>query len=174
MFPAKLDGTRINLREWRKDEVDALHRWIGNPDVMRFLSWGSANKAETASYLKEILGAQLEIPRTKYFLAVEDKRLGGTIGDAGFTWIEPNLAEIGYFLEPEYWGMGYGVEAARLVMRLAFQLGADEVQATCFAENRRSERVMQSCGMKLVVQDNPRVRRYCLPKPGSFAENSAM
>ena len=75
------------------------------------------------------------------------------IGDAGFQWksAAKGLREggFGYFLEPEYWGQGYATEAAKLVLDLAFGvLGAGLMRASCDAQNRASERVMQKCGLK--------------------------
>ncbi|MBO6758045.1 MAG: GNAT family N-acetyltransferase [Roseibium sp.] len=155
-------GDRIRLREWRADEVDGMHRWIGNPEVMRFLSWGSANRDDTIRHLEFIVKEQSAKPRTRYFLAIELNDSSRTIGDAGFTWVSSGSAEIGYFLEPEYWGRGLGVEAARMIIDLAFNLGANEVQANCFAENTHSERIMIACGMSSIATEDPLIRRYRL------------
>ena len=57
-------------------------------------------------------------------------------------------AEVGYFLEREFWGHGYATEAALLVMDFAFTtLGAEEVSAACDPRNHASARVMQRCGL---------------------------
>ena len=141
-----------------------MHRWIGDPKVTRFLSWGSRTISETEAHLDLILREQTLKERTRYFLAVEEKPSGGSIGDAGFTWISPDKAEIGYFLEPHHWGKGYGREAAQLIIDLAGQLGAEDVVASCFRDNWRSERVMQTCGLEKRVSDNPDIVRYGLKR----------
>ncbi|MHA1600335.1 MAG: GNAT family N-acetyltransferase [Alphaproteobacteria bacterium] len=159
-----LTGKRIVLREWQTDEVDAMHRWLGNPKVTHFISWGSAKKVDTASQLAIILAEQQAEFRKKYFLAIEFKATDRTIGDAGFTWIEENVAEIGYFLEPEYWGNGYATEAASMAIDLAFDLGAHTVVAACDARNTASERVMQRCGMFPLQSNSPKRRCYGLKR----------
>ncbi len=160
----RLTGERIVLREWQADEVDAMHRWLGNSMVTRFISWGSANRADTASHLAIILAEQRAEFRKKYFLAIELKATDRTIGDAGFTWVEENVAEIGYFLEPEYWGNGFATEAASMVIALAFDLGAHTVAAACDARNTASERVMQRCGMFPLKSNSPNRRCYGLKR----------
>ena len=148
-----VQGERVALREWRGDDVDAMHRWLGNPDVTRFLSWASDSVGESAEHLQECIAAQQEAPRTRYFLALALVDTGEVIGDAGFEWTSSpdgsREGELGYFLVPETWGHGYATEAALLVLELAFdRLGASVMRASCNAKNRASERVMQRCGMR--------------------------
>jgi RimJ/RimL family protein N-acetyltransferase len=150
---ARLEGERIVLREWRADEVGAMHRWLGNPEVTRFLSWGSQTLADSARHLSECLEAQRQDERKRYFLAIEVRQDGRVVGDAGFEWSSEtgDLREgrLGYFVEPEYWGRGFATEAATLLLDFAFgKLGAIAMRASCDARNLASERVMQKCGMQ--------------------------
>lgn len=156
------------MREWGADELDAFHRWIANPDVTRFLTWGSTSREESARQLEEAVVAQSESPRRRFFLAIERRaQAGQTIGDCGFTWIERGVAEIGYFLEPDFWGFGYASEAAKLVIELAFELDAVQVIATCDAANEASERVMRNIGMHQVHELRPGRRRYAIDRDPS-------
>jgi RimJ/RimL family protein N-acetyltransferase len=158
----RLASERIVLREWQAGEVDVMHRWLGNSKVTRFLSWGSANRADTASHLAKTLAGQRAAFRKEYFLAIELKATGRIIGDTGFSWVEESVAEIGYFLEPAYWGNGFATEAASMVVALAFDLGAQRVVADCDARNTASERVMQSLGMSPQKSTNPNRLSYGL------------
>ncbi len=162
MFPAAVDGARISLREWRAGDAEAFHRWIGDPEVTWFLTWGPHGPHQSREELAEILYEQARADRSKYFLAIENVSTGCVIGDTGFTWIAPQIAEIGYFLEPDYWGMGLGQEAAKMIIGLASGLGARHIIATCHADNRRSERVMQACGMTAVAPPKSGLLRYRL------------
>lgn len=59
------------------------------------------------------------------------------------------LAEIGYVLDPAHAGHGYATEAARELLRLAFEgLGVRRVIAQCFADNEASWRLMERLGMR--------------------------
>ena len=143
-----LEGERVRLREWLPNEIDGVHRWVGNPVVNRFLSFATSSREASAAHLQDIITGQQADPRTEYFLAIEHIEAGVTIGDAGFTWIEKDVAEIGYFLEPGYWGAGYATEAAGLIIDLAKSLGATRIVATCHKDNNASEKVMLRLGMQ--------------------------
>jgi ribosomal-protein-alanine N-acetyltransferase len=57
-------------------------------------------------------------------------------------------AEMGYWVGVPYWNQGYCTEAAREVLRFAFeQLGLNRVQAQHFSSNPASGRVLQKIGM---------------------------
>lgn len=60
-----------------------------------------------------------------------------------------HLAEMGYWIGRPYWNQGYCTEAAREVLRYAFEvLGLNRVQARHMTKNLASGRVMQKLGMK--------------------------
>lgn len=72
------------------------------------------------------------------------------MGAIGLT-MEPEnrCAEVGYWLGKPYWNRGYMTEAARAVIRFAFEnLNLNRVYASHFARNPASGRVMQKCGMQ--------------------------
>ncbi len=57
-------------------------------------------------------------------------------------------AELGYWLGVPFWNQGYTTEAARAVLRFAFEtLNLNRVHAAHFARNPASGRVMQKSGM---------------------------
>ncbi len=86
VFPVERNGERLRLREWTVGEAEGVHRWLGNPLVNRFLSWGTSTLEESDAHLLAILAAQRARPRTEFFLAIEGlDSLEVTIGDAGFT-----------------------------------------------------------------------------------------
>jgi len=156
MIKVHLRGERIVVREWHLEEVDGMHRWYGDPAVRKFLSFGADSKEESAKHLRDtVVPAQIQHPRTEYYLAIELTETGHTVGDVGFEWRAPGIAEIGYFLEPAAWGQGYATEAAKLVIRYAFALGARAVIAMCDENNTASERVMQRCGLRQQPSNDP-------------------
>lgn len=169
LFPIEKNGAKLRLREWREGDAEAMHRWIGNPEVMQHLTWGTSSFSETQDYLNSLISRQCLEPRREYFLAIETGTAGRVIGDAGFTWVSSGTAEIGYFLEPCQWGKGLGLEAARLIIDLAVDLGAHTVAATCFRDNWRSERIMQTCGMTRQPNADPHVLKYALSADGNAA-----
>jgi RimJ/RimL family protein N-acetyltransferase len=148
----RLKGKRVSLREWRTDELDAMHRWLGDPRVTRYLSWGSKTLEDSARHLAACLRDQERTDRERYFFAMELRESRRVIGDAGFHWTYRDGTRkegaFGYFVEAEHWSRGYATEAAELVLSFAFdELGASVMRASCDARNTASERVMLKCGM---------------------------
>lgn len=57
--------------------------------------------------------------------------------------------EIGFVILPEYWGNGYGSEAAKLLLQFAFEkLDAHKVFGMCNSKNARSAVLMEHIGMR--------------------------
>jgi len=106
-----IEGARVVLREWRREDLDAMHRWLGNPEVTRFLSWGALPRENSARHLAECVAHQHEANRQHYFFAIELKESRRVIGDAGFHWAGNSArgpeGSLGYFLEPPFWRHGY-------------------------------------------------------------------
>ena len=62
--------------------------------------------------------------------------------------VAKHLAELGYWIGQPYWGHGHATEAARAVLRHAFQeLALERVWAQCLTRNPASGRVLQKIGM---------------------------
>jgi ribosomal-protein-alanine N-acetyltransferase len=62
---------------------------------------------------------------------------------------EHRRAELGYWVGKPFWNRGYTTEAARAVIRYAFQcLTVDRIFAHHFLRNPASERVMHKIGMR--------------------------
>eukprot|EP01095_Lingulamoeba_sp_RSL-Kostka_P010303 TRINITY_DN3688_c2_g1_i1.p1 TRINITY_DN3688_c2_g1~~TRINITY_DN3688_c2_g1_i1.p1 ORF type:complete len:245 (-),score=64.95 TRINITY_DN3688_c2_g1_i1:189-923(-) len=61
----------------------------------------------------------------------------------------PDVVEIGYQYENHTWGKGYGSEAGKAVTQWTFeQMNTRRIEATCFASNIGSYKVMESIGMQ--------------------------
>jgi RimJ/RimL family protein N-acetyltransferase len=83
-------------------------------------------------------------------LAVERRSDGALVGAIGLG-LEPDhaRAQLGYWIGRPYWGNGYATEAAREVVRYAFEeLGLERVYAFRFSTNPASGRVLEKIGMK--------------------------
>ncbi|MCZ6463460.1 MAG: GNAT family N-acetyltransferase [Proteobacteria bacterium] len=54
----ELVGPRVRLREHTPEDLDAMHAWLGDREVMRFLSWGTSSLDETRAHLAECIAEQ--------------------------------------------------------------------------------------------------------------------
>lgn len=73
------------------------------------------------------------------------------VGELHLHWyvIERKSWELGYGLFPAYRGQGYGLEAAEIALKTAFEdFQAHKVVAMCNANNLRSSHLMEKLGMK--------------------------
>ena len=60
---------------------------------------------------------------------------------------DPNVAELGYWLGRQHWGIGIATEAARTVVGYGFQtLGLQRITSGYFQDNPRSGRVLSKLG----------------------------
>ena len=72
------------------------------------------------------------------------------VGTCGFTrfHFDTNAAEIGYVLNPKFWGRGIASEAVACVLDFGFRkLNLHRIEARFMEENKKSFEVMQRCGM---------------------------
>ena len=73
------------------------------------------------------------------------------VGWAG-AWLRDSrarVAEVGYYVLPEFWGNSYASEAARLLVIFSFnELNAHRVEAMIQADNPASERVLEKLGFQ--------------------------
>ena len=70
-----------------------------------------------------------------------------------------NCADMGWFLDKNFWNNGYASESAKCVLEFAKSLGAKKMIAQCDAENIGSWRVMEKIGMKKYSDDGIRFNK---------------
>jgi len=148
----RLETERLIIRDPLPSDIDGWHRLMSDaktmyylPDILTHTIEESRRNLDTA--VSEANSAD----RTKYFFAVEHKETGSFIGSAGYTVTSTTplgkLIGVGYFLLPEYHGLGYMTETLNEIIRFAFEDdGVYRICTGCLKENRASERVMQKCG----------------------------
>lgn len=147
---------RLILREFREADFAEFRAWDADPEVQRFELARPATEMESRKMFAGILLTQQEDPRMRWPLAVTrrvDGRLVGRVTLSVFTTSpassNPRIFEIGWTVDPRFWGQGIATEAASGLLRLAFtQLNAHRVLAFCNASNRASSRVMEKLGMQ--------------------------
>jgi len=64
------------------------------------------------------------------------------------TYIKGFKAELGYTINPEYWGKGFAVEASKKIISWGFeQLKLKRIECTSFINNNQSRRVCEKLGL---------------------------
>lgn len=136
---------RLFLRPgWPEDWEEVLAR-IGDEGLIRNLA--SAPWPYTADDARDFLSLPEE-PRLPRFLVTvpgsDGARLVGSIG----LMRDGDDVELGYWIAPDSWGLGYATEAVRAVLGLARALGHGRIKANHFADNPASGRVLRKVGFQ--------------------------
>lgn len=142
---------RLVLREYIKDDWQAVLDYQSTPQYQRYYPWAEPSPQSVRSFIGEFIDWQNDQPRHNYQLAVLLKGGGQLIGSCGVRRGKPHSweAELGYELAPAYWGKGFATEAANVMLTFAFQrLQLHRVLSTCIAENLVSLRVLEKIGMR--------------------------
>jgi RimJ/RimL family protein N-acetyltransferase len=141
---------RLLLRRWRESDRAPLARINRDPLVMEFFP--TALSIEESNALFERIQSHFE--RHGFgLLAAELRDTGEFIGFVGlavprFVAAFTPCVEIGWRLDPAYWGQGLATEGALAVVRYAFDdLRLDELVSFTVPDNTRSRRVMEKLGM---------------------------
>ena len=148
--PPYIETRRLVLRKMQKNDAADMYEYASRSDVTRYLLW---EPHESESYTHKYLSYIQSRYRAGDFFdwAITLKDSGKMIGTCGFTKItvEYNSAEIGYVLNPSYWGYGIAPEAVTAVMRYGFnELRLHRIEARYMIGNDRSRRVMDKIGMQ--------------------------
>lgn len=94
----------------------------------------------------EFVRATANAPRETVFL-IENNHT--PIGMVGIDWREPDAPELGYWLGVEYWGQGFGTEAARAVIDFTFeQFNVDHLTSGARVANPASRNILEKCGFQ--------------------------
>ena len=147
--PPILECDRIILRKMDRSFADDMFEYASNPAVTKYLTWDvHPNRRFSYNYLGYVNSPH----RTGEFFdwAITMRDSGKMIGTCGFTRFNFSSysAEIGFVLNPKYWGYSIAPEASRRVIRFGFDtLELHRIEARYMENNIQSRRVMEKSGM---------------------------
>lgn len=136
---ATIRTRRLVLREAQASDVDALHEIMRQPRAMAYWSTPPhATRDVTAEWLSNMIAID---PKEGEDFIIELE--GRVIGKAGLH----RFPDIGYLIDPEFWGRGYGREAVSAVVARAFaHHGLTRIQADVDPRNTASIRLLERLG----------------------------
>ncbi|HEY4974746.1 MAG TPA: GNAT family protein [Steroidobacteraceae bacterium] len=141
--------SRLTLREFVRADFDAIQTYSADPRVTRYMFFGPRDAQSTADYLDGLLASQLELPRTRFELAVMENTSGRLIGACELSLIESNVVDLGYMLGTADWGKGFATEISLALIDAAFfDLRAERVVSTVEVNNKASIHVLEKIGMR--------------------------
>lgn len=149
-IPQRIRTERLVLRPLVRTDLDDIHAYQSDPEVVRFLPWPVRNRDESAGHLAQRMSrTRLEKDGDNVALAIDVE--GTVVGDLTLivASAENRGAEIGWVLHPDFRGRGYATEAARAGLGLLFgDWGAHRVAAKLDPRNVASAAVCMRLGMR--------------------------
>jgi RimJ/RimL family protein N-acetyltransferase len=146
-----LTTDRLLLREFVQDDWPAVLAYQKKPEYLRYYEWTDRSAQDVRDFVNMFLGQQQANPRIKFQLATTLKPTGKLIGSCGIRMKSAvsHEADLGFELDPQYWGRGYATEAARAFVNFGFtELRLHRIWSWCIADNQGSSRVLEKLGMR--------------------------
>ncbi|MGC0415671.1 GNAT family N-acetyltransferase [Embleya sp. AB8] len=152
-----LETNRLLLRRWLPEDLPALTALNADPEVMRYVGDGRPRTPEESAAALAKYELDWESRGFGLFAielrAPEPGPVGALVGWAGLAVPEflPEImpaVEIGWRLARPYWGFGIATEAAREILRFAFEYARlPRLVGICHLDNTPSAKVMAKLGM---------------------------
>ncbi|MBZ6477857.1 GNAT family N-acetyltransferase [Streptomyces griseocarneus] len=155
MEPIQLTTERLVLRPFTPADVPAVHSACQDPDIPRYTHVPSPYSLEDARAFVEEMSPNGWRDDSMYNFGLfgrDDDRLVGSMGLLRLAELRApeRQAELGYWTAKEARGRGHTVEAAREVIRWAFEdLGVERLEWSAEAGNEGSRRVALKVGFRM-------------------------
>ena len=162
MKPDKLvdhiETKRLVLMPYTKDNLALF-----NADLARFEEeYGVIYRGEELDHLLvgflRKLEKEIEADPEHYLFFTEfllvRKEDSHVIGSIDYKYVpRDGVTEVGYGLNPAYWGQGYMTEALTAFLAFGKAMGVKEVLADTLPDNIRSQAVLKRCGFHFVKEE---------------------
>ena len=143
-----LETERLILRLWQETDVEDMFEYASHAQVGPSAGWPVHESIETS---KRIVKGFIEAGDVYAIVLKSENKVIGSLGvhdrkpDESLKDLKQR--EIGYVLNPKYWGKGIVPEAVTCVIEHCFEeLGLDLVWCGYFSFNENSKRVVEKCG----------------------------
>ena len=142
-----LETERLILRSIQKDDAFDMHEYARTTLVGPKAGWAPHNSVHETTAVISLFIQQAQRTGLGVYAIVlkENNKMVGTI--ELFNFYANFKAEMGYALNPRYWGNGIIPEAGRAILDWGFnKLNLKRIEINLFVDNIQSERVCQKLG----------------------------
>ena len=151
---------RLRLRQFREDDVEAMHGCFTDVELMRY--WNTppyTKRIETERAVRRFIDCT---PSYYRFWAVADKTTDRCLGLVNYHdgHIRNKRVAIGYIVDPAHWRQGVATEAVSAMIRFCFQdLGLHRLQAFIHPNNAPSLKLIEKLRFRRegLLRENLRV-----------------
>lgn len=138
---------RLTLRPLKPEDAEDVASILNHPDVGRMIRQISLPYlVDTArAWLETHAGERHRGEAFRFAIILGETLIGCVDVDE----IEGGNGELGFWFHPAHWGHGYAGEAARAVLRFAFdRLGLEKLATTHAVDNDASGRLLRKLGFR--------------------------
>ena len=155
-----LTTTRLILREWKENDSTNLYEYAKSELVGPNAGWPPHKNEEES---KEIIKMFIEDNDTYAVVLESENKVIGSIGlhnrKPDDSLADLNQKEIGYVLNPKYWGNGFIPEAVNCLIKYGFnELNLDLIWCGHYDFNHNSKRVIEKCGFRYRFQKTEKLK----------------
>lgn len=162
-----LETDRLRLRRFTVDDARFILDLLNQPSFLRYIGDKGVRTTEDArQYIKDGPVASYDKNGFGLYL-VELKGSGEEIGMCGLVNRDAlEDVDIGFAFLPQFWGQGYAVESASIVIDSERQtLGLDRIVAITAPDNHASIKVLEKIGLKFermvrLSEDEPEIKLF--------------
>ncbi|MCU9595887.1 GNAT family N-acetyltransferase [Caldibacillus thermolactis] len=145
-----LFSERLILRQWKESDSKDLYEYAKSELVGPNAGWAPHNSEDES---KEVIKLFIEENDTYAVVLKEENKVIGSVGlhdrQPDKSLVDLKQKEIGYVLNPDYWGRGMIPEAVNRVIQYGFEkLDLDIIWCGHFDFNYNSKRVCEKCGFQ--------------------------
>jgi len=144
-----IETDRLTLRRFREEDRGAVARWNADPDFTRHLAGVQTREQSDGGFDRW----QVHWDEHGFgLLGIVWRESGELIGRSGpqYHRMWPHDPEVGWALDPAWWGRGIATEAGRATVDWSFgELGFERVVSITVEPNLGSRRVMAKLGFTL-------------------------
>ena len=145
-----LETERLVLRRWEESDAENLFQYAKDPDVGPIAGWPPHQSVEESL---DVIRNVFNGPEAYAICLKKDNKAIGAIelklnGHTDMT-ERDDECELGYWLGKPFWRQGIVPEAAREMLRHAFEdIGMQKVWCGYYDGNLKSKRVQEKCGFR--------------------------
>lgn len=143
-----LETERLILRPWTEADAEECYKYARDPRVGPIAGWPAhMSVGDSRRVIRDVLA----VPETYAIVLKKTELPIGSIGLHFHSDLAKNdgEAELGFWLGVPYWGRGIVPEAARRLLRHAFEdLALARIWCGYYSGNEKSKRVQEKLGFK--------------------------
>jgi ribosomal-protein-alanine N-acetyltransferase len=146
--PYFLKSERLGFRCWAEEDLPLARELWGDIEVTRYFGGPFSDQECLVRLNREV--KRLKLRNFQYWpiFSLCNNEHVGCCGLRPYG-TDAAIPELGFHLRPKFWGQGLAVEAARTVIRYAFEtIGAKGLAAGHHPENVNSKKVMAKLGFR--------------------------